>query len=33
MDAVGLTDEQRDFGIAVRDFCRKECGTREQRMR
>lgn len=28
---TGFTDEQRDFATAVRDFCRKECGTREQR--
>ncbi|HYF24709.1 MAG TPA: acyl-CoA dehydrogenase family protein [Baekduia sp.] len=27
----GLTDEQRDLVAAVRDFCRRECGTREQR--
>ncbi len=26
-----LTDEQRDFAAAVRDFCARECGTREQR--
>jgi alkylation response protein AidB-like acyl-CoA dehydrogenase len=26
-----LSDEQRDFAAAVRDFCRRECGTREQR--
>jgi alkylation response protein AidB-like acyl-CoA dehydrogenase len=26
-----LTDEQRDFVAAVRDFCNRECGTREQR--
>jgi alkylation response protein AidB-like acyl-CoA dehydrogenase len=31
MEAVGLTEEQRDFALAVREFCRKECGTREQR--
>ncbi len=31
MDAVGLTEEQRDFAAAVREFCRRECGTREQR--
>jgi butyryl-CoA dehydrogenase len=31
MDAMGLTEEQRDFALAVREFCRKECGTREQR--
>jgi isovaleryl-CoA dehydrogenase len=26
-----LTDEQRDFVEAIRDFCRRECGTQEQR--
>jgi isovaleryl-CoA dehydrogenase len=26
-----LTDEQRDFVSAIRDFCRRECGTQEQR--
>ena len=26
-----LTDEQRDFSAAIRDFCRRECGTPEQR--
>ena len=26
-----LTDEQQDFAAAVSEFCRKECGTREQR--
>jgi alkylation response protein AidB-like acyl-CoA dehydrogenase len=26
-----LTDEQQDFVAAIRDFCRRECGTREQR--
>jgi alkylation response protein AidB-like acyl-CoA dehydrogenase len=26
-----LTDEQTDFVAAVRDFCARECGTREQR--
>ncbi len=26
-----LTDEQRDFAAAIRDFCQRECGTREQR--
>ncbi len=31
MEAVGLTQEQRDFAVAVREFCRRECGTREQR--
>jgi alkylation response protein AidB-like acyl-CoA dehydrogenase len=25
------TDEQRAFAEAIRDFCRRECGTREQR--
>jgi alkylation response protein AidB-like acyl-CoA dehydrogenase len=28
-----LSDEQRDFVAAVRDFCRRECGTPEQRER
>ncbi|HSI81138.1 MAG TPA: acyl-CoA dehydrogenase family protein [Solirubrobacterales bacterium] len=28
-----LTDEQRDFVEAIRDFCRRECGTTEQRER
>lgn len=28
-----LTDEQRDFVAAIRDFCERECGTREQRER
>ena len=28
-----LTDEQRDFVAAIRDFCRRECGTAEQRER
>jgi isovaleryl-CoA dehydrogenase len=28
-----LTDEQRDFVAAIRDFCERECGTREQRDR
>jgi isovaleryl-CoA dehydrogenase len=28
-----LTDEQRDFVEAIRDFCRRECGTQEQRER
>jgi alkylation response protein AidB-like acyl-CoA dehydrogenase len=31
MEPMGLTEEQREFAAAVRDFCRKECGTREQR--
>ncbi len=26
-----LTDEQRDFVSAIRDFCKRECGTAEQR--
>jgi len=26
-----LTDEQRDFVSAIRDFCQRECGTPEQR--
>ena len=26
-----LTDEQRDFVAAIRDFCKRECGTPEQR--
>jgi alkylation response protein AidB-like acyl-CoA dehydrogenase len=28
-----LTDEQRDFVSAIRDFCQRECGTQEQRER
>jgi isovaleryl-CoA dehydrogenase len=28
---IDLTDEQKDFVAAVRDFCQRECGTREQR--
>jgi alkylation response protein AidB-like acyl-CoA dehydrogenase len=31
VDALGLTDEQREFAAAVREFGRRECGTREQR--
>lgn len=31
MQPALLTDDQRDFGLAVREFCRKECGSREQR--
>ncbi len=27
----GLTDEQRDFQTAIRDFAQRECGTAEQR--
>ncbi len=30
---LGFTDEQRDFAEAIRDFCRRECGTSEQRER
>ncbi len=28
---IGLTDEQRDFQEAIRDFCKRELGTQEQR--
>jgi butyryl-CoA dehydrogenase len=28
---AGLSDEQRAFAESIRDFCRRECGTREQR--
>jgi isovaleryl-CoA dehydrogenase len=28
-----LTDEQRDFAAAIREFCARECGTQEQRER
>jgi alkylation response protein AidB-like acyl-CoA dehydrogenase len=28
-----FTDEQRDFAAALQDFCRRECGTPEQRER
>ncbi|HMA28010.1 MAG TPA: acyl-CoA dehydrogenase family protein [Solirubrobacterales bacterium] len=28
-----LTDEQRDFVAAIRDFCRRECGSQEKRER
>jgi isovaleryl-CoA dehydrogenase len=28
-----LTNEQEDFVAAIRDFCRRECGTQEQRER
>jgi butyryl-CoA dehydrogenase len=31
MEPMGLTEEQREFAMAVREVCRKECGTREQR--
>ena len=27
-----FTDEQQQFARAVRDFCARECGTREQRL-
>src|SRR5260370_42602754 len=30
--SLRLTDEQQRFVDTVRDFCRKECGTREQRL-
>nr|WP_271213817.1 acyl-CoA dehydrogenase family protein [Rhodococcus wratislaviensis]GLK41081.1 acyl-CoA dehydrogenase [Rhodococcus wratislaviensis] len=30
MDVYGFTQEQNDFVAAVRDFCTKECGSREQ---
>jgi alkylation response protein AidB-like acyl-CoA dehydrogenase len=29
--SAGLTDEQRDFVAAIRDFAKREAGTREQR--
>ncbi|MTD44574.1 acyl-CoA dehydrogenase [Conexibacter sp. W3-3-2] len=29
--AITLTNEQQDFVAAIRDFCARECGTREQR--
>jgi isovaleryl-CoA dehydrogenase len=29
--SIALTDEQKDFREAVRDFAQRECGTREQR--
>src|SRR4051812_16073606 len=31
MMPLTLTDEQQAFVDAVRDFCKRECGTREQR--
>ena len=31
MDAVGLTEKQRECAIAVREFRRRECGRRGQR--
>lgn len=30
MDVYGFTQEQQDFATAVRNFCHKECGSREQ---
>lgn len=33
MSPEGLTDEQQSVVAAVRDFCARECGTREQRDR
>jgi alkylation response protein AidB-like acyl-CoA dehydrogenase len=30
---LSFTDEQRDFAEAIRGFCRRECGTAEQRRR
>src|SRR3954469_527425 len=31
MTTLELTDERRDFVDSIRAFCRRECGTREQR--
>src|SRR5438067_2655831 len=31
LGAVSLTDEQQAFVESIRDFARRECGTREQR--
>jgi butyryl-CoA dehydrogenase len=31
MAETRFTPEQSEFALAVRDFCRRECGTREQR--
>lgn len=31
MEHLALTDEQREFAAAVREFAKRECGTREQR--
>src|SRR3954470_14009630 len=31
MTTLELTDERRDFVDSIRDFCRRECGSREQR--
>lgn len=33
MKTAELTDERRAFVESIRDFCRRECGTREQRER
>src|SRR2546421_13059238 len=33
MATMELTDERRAFVESVQDFCRRECGTREQRDR
>ncbi len=33
LTSTELTDEQSDFVSAIRDFCRREVGTREQRDR
>ena len=29
---MALTEEQRALVAALREFCRRECGTREQRL-
>jgi hypothetical protein len=29
--SLTLSPEQEDFVAAIRDFCTRECGTREQR--
>src|SRR3954449_8271503 len=31
MTTLELTDERQAFVESIRDFCRRECGTREQR--
>jgi isovaleryl-CoA dehydrogenase len=33
LQASGFTDEQRDFQAAIRNFCQREAGTKEQRER
>src|SRR5205085_553007 len=33
MSTMELTDERRAFVESIRDFCQRECGTREQRDR